>query len=112
LKLIVFSSLCDHPEFINGNVNTDFIPTHRDELFAKLTNTDQISEHMVCSAVSTLIASESKETGMQHKDTSLQNYWPNVPMSKTYEIAFANSANSSLYFRIVLQEDHNNSTEF
>ena len=26
-------SLCDHSEFIAGNVHTDFIPQHREELF-------------------------------------------------------------------------------
>lgn len=51
-------SLCDHPEFINGNVHTDFIPMHREKLFesAKQLNID---DETACCALSTILNYEA-----------------------------------------------------
>ena len=97
-------SLCDHGEFIKGNVNTDFIATHREALFAKLSDQAAISDEIVCSALSTLMASEldaqQLSSNNEAKDKTLTNYWTNAPMTKTYEIAFSSKSSESSYICI------------
>ena len=50
-------SLCDHKEFINGNVHTDFIPMHRDKLFESLKK-QIINDEVVCCSLSTILNNE------------------------------------------------------
>ena len=50
-------SLCDHPEFIAGNVNTDFIPTHKDKLFEFAKKKD-VDHEAVCCALGTILSQE------------------------------------------------------
>jgi 3-methylcrotonyl-CoA carboxylase alpha subunit len=47
-------SLCDHKEFINGNVHTDFIPMHHDELFKTAQQLD-IDDEVVCCSMGTIL---------------------------------------------------------
>ena len=55
-------SLCDHKEFQNGNVHTDFIPMHREKLFESSKQLD-INDEIACSALSSILNYESlKET--------------------------------------------------
>lgn len=50
-------SLCDHPEFIAGNVNTDFITEHYDKLF-EFTKQTEIDDEIVCCSLSTILNHE------------------------------------------------------
>ena len=54
-------SLCDHPEFQAGNVNTDFIPTHRDSLF-KYDKQTEIDAEIACCSLSTILDHELQMT--------------------------------------------------
>ncbi len=51
-------SLCDHNEFIAGNVHTDFIPMHKEKLFESL-KTKNVEDEIVCCSMSTLLNSEA-----------------------------------------------------
>ncbi len=48
--------LAAHPEFVKGNVDTDFIPRHYDELFPKR----QLQNDQICAATMAMILSEPK----------------------------------------------------
>ena len=48
--------LAAHPEFVNGNVDTDFIQRHYDELFPKR----QIKNSQICAATMATVLNESK----------------------------------------------------
>ena len=54
-------SLCDHPEFIAGNVNTDFIPEHREKLF-EFSKQLNIDEETACCALGVILNHESDLT--------------------------------------------------
>jgi len=51
--------LAAHPEFVKGNVDTDFIPRHYDELFPKRVLKDQ----QVCAATLAVVLTESQQFG-------------------------------------------------
>jgi len=48
--------LAAHPEFVKGNVDTDFIPRHYDELFPQR----QLQNDQICAATMAMILSEPK----------------------------------------------------
>ena len=50
-------SLCDHREFIAGNVNTDFIAEHNDELF-EFNKRTEVDDETVCCSLSTILNHE------------------------------------------------------
>lgn len=52
-------SLCDHQEFINGNVHTDFIPMHKEKLFESAKQLD-IDDEVACCALSTILNYDSE----------------------------------------------------
>ena len=52
-------SLCDHPEFIAGNVNTDFIPVHREKLFEFAKQLD-INDETVCCSLGAILNHENQ----------------------------------------------------
>ena len=68
-------SLCDHPEFIAGNVNTDFIPTHKEKLFEFATQ-KSIDHEADCCALATILSHE-KSLFNQFTDRKLLNFKPN-----------------------------------
>jgi len=49
--------LASHPEFMNGNVDTDFIPRHFDELFPKR----ETSNELICAATMAVILNEKPQ---------------------------------------------------
>merc|ERR1711983_761222 len=51
--------LAAHPEFVKGNVDTDFIPRHYDELFPKR----ELKDQQVCAATLAVVLTESKQFG-------------------------------------------------
>lgn len=50
-------SLASHPEFVAGNVDTDFIPRHYNELFPERKVTD---EQVNCDIITAFLLSEIK----------------------------------------------------
>jgi hypothetical protein len=52
-------SLCDHPEFMAGNVNTDFIPVHREKLF-EFAKQLEISDETVCCSLAAILNHENE----------------------------------------------------
>ncbi len=56
-------SLCDHKEFIAGNVNTDFIPEHSEKLF-EFTKQTEIDSEVVCCALSSILNHEKSKSGL------------------------------------------------
>ncbi len=85
-------SLCDHKEFVNANVHTDFIPMHRNELFDESKN--QIDEKAVFSAICSIFSSElvaSNELADQLDpfiNDSSANFWPNSFNTRKISISF------------------------
>ena len=53
-------SLCDHPEFIAGNVHTDFIPMHREKLFES-SKEKHLDNEVVCCALGSIIDNQASE---------------------------------------------------
>ena len=54
-------SLCDHPEFMAGNVNTDFIPVHKEKLFEFAKQLD-INDETVCCSLAAILNHENEIT--------------------------------------------------
>lgn len=52
-------SLAQHPEFIAGNVNTDFIPLHREKLF-EFAKQREIDAEVVCCSLSAILTNENE----------------------------------------------------
>jgi 3-methylcrotonyl-CoA carboxylase alpha subunit len=51
-------SLCDHEQFIAGNVHTDFIPMHREKLFEPYKQA-LIDDGTVCCALASILNDEA-----------------------------------------------------
>lgn len=104
-------SLCDHSEFIAGNVNTDFITEHNDELF-EFTKQTQIDEEVVCCSLSTILNHEH-ELGKKNStamNEMMPNFWTNSSIEKQYKLVFNNEAKSNfkvdVQFPSNLEESH------
>jgi hypothetical protein len=87
-------SLCDHKEFQNANVHTDFIPMHREELFSQSRNL--IDEQAVCSAICSILSSEMFDANELAdkidpfiKESSV-NFWPNSHNTRSISVVFIN----------------------
>ena len=52
-------SLAQHPEFIAGNVNTDFIPTHKEKLF-EFAKQPEINSEVVCCSLGAILNYENE----------------------------------------------------
>ena len=111
-------SLCDHPEFIAGNVNTDFIPTHHDKLF-EFSKQSEIENEVACCSLSTILNHEIQQSSNgkfliiqlvskinsllflnTKKDNltineSIPNFWTNSVVKKQYNLVFNNQNKSS-----------------
>lgn len=92
-------SLCDHPEFIEGNVHTDFIPEHKAKLFEFATKA-AICEETVCCSLMTIISHEntlsSQLTGAGNiLNKEMANFWTNNPLEKEYHLVYNNEAKSN-----------------
>lgn len=51
-------SVCDHKDFVEGNVHTDFIPMHKEKLFEPL-NKLIIDDEVICCSLATILNQEN-----------------------------------------------------
>ena len=95
-------SLCDHKEFINGNVHTDFIPMHREELFASAKQAN-IDDEIICCSLSSILNHEANLFNSEQKSENILNesvpyFWTNSALTKEYNLQFNNQAKTGKLF--------------
>jgi acetyl/propionyl-CoA carboxylase alpha subunit len=83
-------SLSDHPEFIAGNVNTDFIKSHHDKLFEFSKQLDINNETVCCSLIAYL-----NHENESSSSSDISNFWTNSIIQKEFNILYENKAKSS-----------------
>ncbi|RNA43734.1 methylcrotonoyl- carboxylase subunit mitochondrial [Brachionus plicatilis] len=103
-------SLCDHKEFIDGNVHTDFIPMHKDELF-KTAKQPNIDNEIVCCALSTIINYEA-EVSKNNSNNNLvgsvvPNFWTNNFTEKKFDLVFSNESKTSIKVSVKFLDENN-----
>jgi 3-methylcrotonyl-CoA carboxylase alpha subunit len=104
-------SLCDHKEFQAGNVHTDFIPMHKDELFESSKQLD-INGEVVCCSLSTILNHESNLLINTSSDgfsvnESMPYFWPNLPLQKRYDLVFNNESKSQFKIDVTFPNKDN-----
>ena len=108
-------SLCDHPEFMAGNVNTDFIPVHKEKLFEFAKQLD-INDETVCCSLAAILNHENEITNRSVLNSmlikklnskfqleinffsqldQLTNFWTNSSIHKDFNLVFDNQSKSS-----------------
>jgi hypothetical protein len=88
-------SLCDHSEFIAGNVHTDFIPQHREQLFQG-NKKNIIDENIICTSICSILNHENESyLNMKSMDPFIANlnrpFWTNTNKSRKIGISFDNN---------------------
>jgi 3-methylcrotonyl-CoA carboxylase alpha subunit len=63
-------SVCDHHDFIEGKVHTDFIPMHKDKLFEPL-NKLTIDDEVICCSLATILNRENSLMQEKTDDISI-----------------------------------------
>lgn len=106
-------SLCDHREFIAGNVNTDFIAEHNDELF-EFNKRTEVDDETVCCSLSTILNHERDLVKQKLPDVngSVSNFWTNSCVEKEYNIVFNNQAKSTFKVKVKFPTKPNESHIF
>jgi len=99
-------SLADHPEFQAGNVNTDFIPNHKDSLFEFAKQT-QIDDEAVCCSLAAILDHEKRLTtqfissnNCSNLNEMMPNLWTNSSIEREYSLAFNNESKSKFKVRV------------
>ena len=98
-------SLCDHNEFIAGNVHTDFIPQHREQLFQG-NKKNIIDENIICTSICSLLNHENESfLNMKSIDPFIANFnqpvWTNTNKSRKIGITFDNNKTSKTKIKLI-----------
>lgn len=87
-------SLCEHNEFIAGNVHTDFIPQHRNQLFHS-EKQSLIDSNVICSSICSILNYETESyLNLKLFDPFIaklsQNSWTNATKQRKIGVLFNN----------------------